>query len=325
MKNFICSFFILSFVLMQLSGCGHNLKNKDNKEDIGGGFFKDSTRIYVKGEHGFFNPIDADYSTFEYLGSLFGKDKEKVFSSFIIIKGADPDSFKVLNDSYYAKDKNRAYYFDHPIPGVDLTSFRALNKNYAADKDRIYHYYQTRNHIVRNADVSTFSVFSKNSEYAKDKKNVYYEGNSVKGADVNSFKIIGHFYGADKNSIYCMRKKTDFDIKTFALTASETYGTDKHGVYLLGNYNGKKSTALIKGADKDTFREIFIHQEINYAMDKNHVYKDSKVIPGADPGTFKIYKNNFFYAKDRNHVYCEGKILGKADPANFEPDNPEMN
>jgi len=298
-----------------------NLKGKDYKVDIGGGFFKDSTRIYVKVEHGFYTPIDADYSTFRYLDSLFGKDKEKVFSSFMIIKGADPDSFTVLNNSYYSKDKNSAYYFDHPISGVDLATFRALNLNYAADKNHIYHYYHTRNHIVQEADISTFTVFTRDNEYAKDKRYVFYEGSPVPNADVNSFKVLGRFYGMDKKSVFCMHEKTDFDRKTFTSIGSGTYVTDKNGVYFINSYDGKKSTALIKGADKDTFLEILIHQEIRYARDRNHVYADEKIIPGADPETFEVFKTHIFYAKDKNHVYNGGKILKKADPSSFNPDN----
>jgi hypothetical protein len=126
-------------------------------------------------------------------------------------------------------------------------------------------------------------------KYSKDKNHAYYDGESIKGADVATFKVIGFGYAKDKEHVY------------------------------LGN-------TIIKGADPATFSVVgnVFHKSRNaevefiecYAKDKHKAYYKGAAISGADTNTFKVLTNG--YAKDKNNVYSSGKTLKEADPKTFK-------
>lgn len=43
------------------------------------------------------------------------KDKNGVYFNKKLIEGADPDTFKILEDSSYAEDKNQKYHLGMPV------------------------------------------------------------------------------------------------------------------------------------------------------------------------------------------------------------------
>ncbi len=166
----------------------------------------------------------ADQNTFELLNRVYAKDKNFVYSFGRKIDGADSDTFKVLGD-YYAKDKNSAYCDRKKMdPSVDINSFQSLDYNYAKDKNSVYKHglkidrdvdsfiiinsmYSKDNlgvyfeadfvplEKIEGADPHTFEVvYQKNSngyiinEYAKDKNNVYRDGQLIEGADPKTYK-----------------------------------------------------------------------------------------------------------------------------------------
>ena len=86
-----------------------------------------------------------------------------------------------LNYTGYFEDKNGVYYFDGL---AKLTPNNILSK-------------------VENADIPSFVQYM--AGYAKNKNKVYCGTKDVKGADVESFKIIistGKVLVKDKNKIY---------------------------------------------------------------------------------------------------------------------------
>lgn len=154
----------------------------------------------------------------------YTRDKNFVYSFGRKIDGADSDTFKVLGD-YYAKDKNSAYCDRKKMdPSVDINSFQSLDYNYAKDKNSVYKHglkidrdvdsfiiinsmYSKDNlgvyfeadfvplEKIEGADPHTFEVvYQKNSngyiinEYAKDKNNVYRDGQLIEGADPKTYK-----------------------------------------------------------------------------------------------------------------------------------------
>lgn len=90
-----------------------------------------------------------DTLTFTYLGSSFYKDKNHVYTHFMmsdggnfwIVEGADTKTFEVIGNSCYAKDKNyiygeRAMKMDH----IDYQTFRTCDACgcFAKDKNGYY-------------------------------------------------------------------------------------------------------------------------------------------------------------------------------------------
>ena len=82
----------------------------------------------------------------------------------------------------------------------------------------------------------------------------------------------------------------------------------------------KMENKEMKDADFSTFETIKNKENIALAKDKNHVYKEDKIIENADPKTFEPLKQRFW--KDKNHVYFlrvygNECIINDADPKTF--------
>jgi hypothetical protein len=156
----------------------------------------------------------------------------------------------------------------------------------------------------------------------------------LEDANPNNFEILNKSCLAkDDSFFYCGVKKIDFHLDTMEIFAEGSYVKDKDGVYWLNpdflaqrcaTYEFSnlidKNLFLINGADPKSFQEEFVLIEnlfsIFYAKDKNYVYIDSIVIPGADPKTFEVLEGGE-YAKDKNHVYEFGTIIEGVLPETF--------
>ena len=87
------------------------------------------------------------------------------------------------NAGFYKIEGNKVYYAYDMNPNPDLVE---LGK-------------QTE---VKNSGHRAVCYY-----YAKDKKNVYYKGQVINGADVKTFKVLENLYAEDKNSWYEYGKK----------------------------------------------------------------------------------------------------------------------
>ncbi len=95
---------------------------------------------------------DADPKTFVSIGFNYGKDAENVFSWMGSMSGlgsfgklnADSKTFVLLNDGMHAKDAKYVYYYwDKTIKGADPESFVIINEIYSKDKNYVYHQYSS--------------------------------------------------------------------------------------------------------------------------------------------------------------------------------------
>ena len=92
-----------------------------------------------------------------------------------------------INDSRYSKDDNNVYdtfYSENiiVIKGADPKTFTILNSFYNRDKKFVYY----GGSILSNADPKSFEILSDKLEfYAKDKSKVFYNSWSNEGADPN--------------------------------------------------------------------------------------------------------------------------------------------
>lgn len=237
----------------------------------------------------------VDISTFINLSGSgmhprFYKDKNHVYvlqtrPHKLVITEMDPETFELLpkdcgDQSNYSKDKNGVYHRNdvgvlvvgEKIEGADPQSFELI-------------YGEISGH-GQNCDTSTF--FPQFYTYAKDSKNVYYEGKLMKDVDIHSFEPIengnSHIYARDRNTVYYK------DIK-------------------------------INGADPETFRVLWhpIYEgcaQSHYAKDATSVYFKTLHVDGADPNTFEALIYGF--GKDAVRVYKEEKLVPNLDPYAFE-------
>ena len=97
------------------------------------------------------------------------------------IKGADPQTIKILDDGY-SIDKNSVYYLENKMENADLKTFEVLNFRYSKDKNNVYF----RDEVINEANPGTFRSVDHGElgdglHYdAEDKNNFYENGGIIK-------------------------------------------------------------------------------------------------------------------------------------------------
>ena len=154
--------------------------------------------------------------------------------------------------------------------------------------------------VVKNpkVDSKTFELFDHWENYFRDKTNVYYENElykmglkKIEGADRNSFKILDSEFSKDKNNVYYYGNKMkgispdgfEFVGNKFIFENREDFISflkDKNNVYYLKGKIGKEKYEIIPlNFDSKTFKysnngfyELINSNYTSYFQDKNGVY-----------------------------------------------------
>lgn len=164
----------------------------------------------------------CDAESFQYLGGIYGKDKNHVYFGNNILSKANPEKFRFLNDGI-TTDETTLFIFNKPanIP-VDLPSFKLVESGdqvFCKDKNHVYLLlYGQQDPLVKvnGADADTFTLLDR--YYAKDKHNVYY-------------------YGHNKNNKRTLAYLTDADPDNFTVgydASTKSEATDGLNYYMAG-------------------------------------------------------------------------------------------
>ena len=271
---------------------------------IGGsydGYAKDKNHVFWTG-YDVRHPVviaDADPVTFRRINdsNYYAIDAGHVFHKQDVINGADPATIKVLSEStrwpQYIADDSHAFVNDVVIPGADPATFTMLNSWFSKDKNHVYFSTTT----IEFADSATFVVFD--IKWAKDKSHVY-ESNGINSKyDSATFEFVKNPHPSEWVSIEFVKDKNgvySYNASGYATTTND--GQPLAGVVpasfeLVGGLYSKDGSSVfyktqrIERADSATFKVLFDSQSaIDYAKDKNYVYKDGAIMLGADPNTF---------------------------------------
>lgn len=203
----------------------------DSAEDARAIYAVDANRVYLGYRHQYM-PIDlADPATFTILSEdgQYTADKDRVYWYGVELEGADPTSFRVLK-APYAVDANRVYVGISPLAVHSLENFEVLrvqgvtspvtntsprgllkekdpSKAYVNgwSRDGIAYYWGGTE--LEDADYDSLAIL--NDLHAKDKHTVYFRGKPIRGADAESFVIVGpgSISGRDKNFEYDLGKR----------------------------------------------------------------------------------------------------------------------
>jgi len=293
-------------------------------------FGRDKNNVYYLGDK--LNKIDP--KTFEVVEGYyitmfkdkngiytFGKNYDKLkiinfkengididFNDFKVISSENPTIYRNKNDVYFQKG-GKIY----PIKNVDAKTFEKINgrsyldNKYYRDKNDVYYFSSDKILKLENADRNSVNELSKN--ILRDKNNVYFENQQIKGLDVNSFKVIYENRISepenlikDKNGVYYIdeNKKTlikfknnEIDIESFGIANKmlDDYFKDKNNVYYLEDYKLHRLDDL----DIETYQNIFMTR---YKKDKNNLYFKWKKVKNVNPNDVEIIENDFIKIKD---------------------------
>ena len=175
---------------------------------IGKGYTKDAYNVYYEE-----NILpDALPASFKIVGGShylwYGKDQQSVFMNEMKIEGADPKTFRLIDNHSYSRDRKHIFYVGKVIAGADPDTFRksdfqhdgwASGKIYHQDKKHVFFDFT----IIPESDVATFEILQ--PFFAKDKKHVYYEGKVIPLLNPASFRIIDAHYGNFEDDNYKYR------------------------------------------------------------------------------------------------------------------------
>jgi len=227
--KYIYNILTLIIIVLLLSSCTYyEIKND-------GVYYKSWNEAH--GKSSYLIP-DADQNTFEILSDkLYGKDKNFVFYEGYKVPGADPSSFKLL-ENMYAIDKHRAFVAGDSITNSNSDGFEIIANFYSKDKNDVYYgkkplnvcsikdfkpvysddfesnwatdgcYYYIRNFKIPSKEYQNVKLFKESAGIAMDSKYVYYLGRNIyfneKGKrvldtiDIVSFQVTDYISCEDK-------------------------------------------------------------------------------------------------------------------------------
>ena len=230
------------------------------------------------------------------------------FNDFKVISSKDPTIYRNKNDIYFQKGGKILQ-----VKNVDAKTFEKINghsyldNKYYRDKNDVYYFSSDKMLKLENADRNSVNELSEN--ILRDKNNVYFENQKIKGLDVNSFKVIYENRISepenlikDKNGVYYIdeNKKTlikfrndEIDIESFEIANEmlDDYFKDKNNVYYLEDYKLHK----LEDLDIETYQNISMTR---YKKDKNNLYFKWKKVKNVNPNDVEIVENGFIKIKD---------------------------
>ena len=202
------------FVPYMIWSDGKSYEIKTNGEQYGtSNFFKYQGKIYVFTLNDGMKEIkNVDITTFkafepgDYFTKNIGLDKNNVYFGNVIIPDLDPNKLEVIGNGYYTDGTNS--YFFSPFSELDKESSNYIYpykkienaKNlkayenfelFAIDGDNVYY----KGEILNNADLNTLEIIDKNAEYFADKENVYYKSNLLPIKNSGKLKIVSSEHG----------------------------------------------------------------------------------------------------------------------------------
>ncbi|MCG6835804.1 DKNYY domain-containing protein (plasmid) [Fusobacterium vincentii] len=268
-------FFIPFAISNMISSDSKSYEIKTNGEQYGtSNFFKYQEKIYVFTLNDGMQALEnVDIETFKTLNSgdyhtkNIGLDKNNVCFGNIIIPDLDPNKLEVIGNGYYTDGTNS--YFFSPFSELDKESSNYIYpykkienaKNlkvlenfelFAVDGENIYY----KGEILKNADLNTLKIIDKNNEYFADKENVYYQSKLLPIRNSGKLKIVSSEQGDrflyDEANGYVFIGDYTFDKEKVPYKVIGNNGTNLYNLIFIGKdgiyyYDSEKKKQLKAG------------------------------------------------------------------------------
>ncbi|WP_340222005.1 DKNYY domain-containing protein [Fusobacterium nucleatum] len=193
---------------------GKSYEIKTNGEQYGkSNFFKYQGKVYVISlNDGMKEVKNVDITTFkafepgDYFTQNIALDKNSVYFGNVIISDLNPNKLKVIGNGYYTDGTNTYFYspfseFDkdsskyiYPYKKMEnVKNLKALKdfELFAVDGENVYY----KGEILKNADLNTLEIIDRNNEYFADKENVYYKSKLLPIKNSGKLKIVSSEQG----------------------------------------------------------------------------------------------------------------------------------
>ena len=268
-------FFIPFFISNWINADNNTYEIETNGEQYEkGNFFKYQGKIYVFTLNDGMKEIkNVDITTFkpfepeDYFTQNIALDKNSVYFGNVIIPDLNPNKLKVIGNGYYTDGTNT--YFYSPFSELDKNSSKYIFpykkieniKNlkalkdfelFAVDGENIYY----KGEILKNADLNTLKIIDKNNEYFADKENVYYKSKLLPIKNSGKLKIVsseqGDTFLYDEASGYVFIGDYTFDKEKAPYKVIGNNGTNLYNLIFIGKdgiyyYDSEKKKQLKAG------------------------------------------------------------------------------
>ncbi len=347
----ILIFLSLSYTLLLMKKSGSNSDEIENYGQKYGNtqFIKYQGKISIpipSGGRYFLEKVDID--SFRVLDSqdysdrstlIVGLDKNSVYFGNIRIPDLDPNKLEVIGNGYYTDGINTYYCSDMSERNKNLSSPMEIFQTliYAFSKTK-----RPQSYIYPYKKVETdkrLKAVDNLLFFATDGDNVYYKGEVLENADLNTLKPIDgqYTYFADKENVYYKSKllpiKNNGNLKTVSLNPDDKFLYDGVNGYVFiedFSFDREKAPYKIIGSNgTHLYSLIFVSDDGIYFYDsenKKQVRLKDNVFVGnieeISPNVFiddenmyyfqnyeiwKKYRNMVFLASRNTGVYSLGK------------------
>jgi len=164
-------------------------------------YTKDEFAVYYKwispGWYCIVEIVGADPATFEALDLDLARDAKHVFRADEVFPDGDPATAEVVTANFVWKDRNTVFYKHIPMEGADPRTFRHLDQAFYRDAKHVY----WSNDRLVGADPDTFITFG-DVPYAVDTNRVWVTMNRRDDLDAASFRLFQNHVFADRNGVY---------------------------------------------------------------------------------------------------------------------------
>jgi DKNYY family len=144
---------------------------------------------------------------------IYGADKDQVFFQYLPMQQwADPKTFIIVNaEMALSKDQDHVFIRDYAFKELDPATLKFLGHAegtgtfYLESKEKLYSFAEGlyRLYDLPSGDPPSFEIMGTTlQDFAKDKYNVYCNGQILSGADPVTFSVGADGLGHDGNHVY---------------------------------------------------------------------------------------------------------------------------
>ena len=237
---------------------------------------------------------------------------DEVYWSKLKIDGVEADSFEIATvdgeDVPWASDATRVYYRNLVVEGADPNSFKVLDQDWACDKQFLF-----RGRTM-NRQVGSLIVVGTERGLRVDRQDGFDSATlriAHRTRHETWFADQDHVYFDSSGSLFSFEYVIDSaDPETFHRDPESSYWMDKNFVFGFGTMRiGDKVDGEAVYANPNAWRSLPMEngEASKYFTDDRFIWRNGRILKGANPQTFRALSN--YEATDGNHVWRGSKRL----------------